>query len=151
MSAAKKRRRKLPDPEHYLVADIRTNKFSYFIANRRFGQTSERIDDEAIIELNAEISEIRPLQREHVGEYIECSLICSRSYSRDDTGKTDSGIPILFSITLRGRGLATLAYLPADAFWAIPARLEAGTVRKLEACYKKLRRGSGNLTSLSFS
>jgi hypothetical protein len=48
--------------------------------SRRFGQNSERIDDEAIIELNAEISEIKPPQREHVGEHIECSLICSRSY-----------------------------------------------------------------------
>jgi hypothetical protein len=151
MSAAKKRRGKLPDPEHYLVADIRSNTFTYFIASRRFGQASERIDDEAIISLNAEISEISPLQRELVGECIECSLICSRSYSRDDVGKNDSGIPILFSITLQGRGRAMLAYLPADAFWAIQARLEAGTVRKLEAWYKKLRRGLGDLTSLNFS
>jgi hypothetical protein len=81
MSAAKKRRRKLPDPEHYLVAIIRSNKFSYFIASRRFGQTSERIDDEAIIELNAEISEIRPLQREHVGEYTPPPILGDRGGS----------------------------------------------------------------------
>jgi hypothetical protein len=96
MSSPKRRRRKLLDPEHCLIADIRSSKFSYFIASHRFDDNSERIDDEAIIELSAEISEIRPPQREHVGEHIECSLICSRSYSRTDVGKNDSGVPYFF-------------------------------------------------------
>jgi hypothetical protein len=124
MSAAKKRRRKLPDPNHCLVADIRSSKFSYFIASPRLGENSERIDDEAIIELNAEIAEINPPQREHVGEHIECSLICSRSYSWDEVSKNDSGAPLLFSMVFRRCGRVMLAYLPADAFWAIQARLE---------------------------
>jgi hypothetical protein len=145
------RRRKLPDLDHCLVAEIHSSKFSYFIASHRFGHNSERIDDEAIIELNAEISEIKPPQREHVCEHIECSLICSRSYSRDDGGKNDSGVPVLFSMALRRRGRAMLAYLPADAFWALQARLGAGTMSKLEACYKKPWRGSGDLTSLHIS
>jgi hypothetical protein len=151
MSVVKKRRRKLPDLEHCLIADIHSSKFSYFIASHRFHEDSERIDDEAIIELNAEISEIRPPQREHVGEHIECSLICSRSYSRSDVGKNDSGVPVLFSVILRRRGRTMLAYLPADAFWAIQARLAAGKMNKIEACYKKPWRGSGDLTSLYVS
>jgi hypothetical protein len=44
-----------------------------------------------------------------------------------------------------------LAYLPEVAFWAIQARLEAGKMNKLEACYKKPWRGSGDLTSLHMS
>jgi hypothetical protein len=45
MPAAKKRRRKLPDLDHCLIADIHSRKFSYFIASHRFGENSERIDE----------------------------------------------------------------------------------------------------------
>lgn len=147
MSTAKSKGR-LPEPENLLVAHIKTSNFRYFIASHRPTRTTERIDDEAIIEIDAEISKIEPAQSQHLGQQIKCSLLCARSFHRGGSSEKPCGVPLLYSVTLRKDTRSLLAYLPADAFWAMLARLEAGKLSYLEASYQKPSRGYGELTSL---
>jgi hypothetical protein len=130
--------------------DIRAGSSSYFIASHGLPRTAEWIEDEAIIELDAEISTMEPIRPEHVGQRIECSLVCARSFGRQKSVGSPLGVPLLYSIILRRNGRSMLAYLPGDAFWAIQAQLKAGTLKHLEARYQKPSRGSGELTSLYF-
>jgi hypothetical protein len=60
-------------------------------------------------------------------------------------------MPPLYTVTLRKNARSLLAYLPADAFWAIVARLETGTLKHTEARYRKPLSGFGDLTSLHLS
>jgi hypothetical protein len=62
-----------------------------------------------------------------------------------------SGMLLLYTVTLRKNARSLLTYLPADACWAIVARLETGTLKHIEARYQKPLRGFGDLTSLYFS
>jgi hypothetical protein len=144
------RSRKMILPEHSLVAAICMSNFSYFIANHSSTGVPERVDDEAIIEIQARILKTEPIQSDHVGELIECSLVCSRVYTRDTT-KRSVGVPLLYTIRLQRNGRSMLAYLPEDAFWAIQARVKSGTLKQIEAHYQKPIRGWGELTSLYFS
>jgi hypothetical protein len=148
VAKTKKSKHKWPIAEHHLYADIRAASFTYFIASHGSARTTEWIEDEAIIELDAEIAKIEPLQPEHVGKQIECSLVCSRSFSREKSSETPAGMPFLYSIILRRNGRSMLAYLPADAFWTVQAQLQAGTLKHLEASYQRPARGSSDLTSL---
>jgi hypothetical protein len=148
MARYQKRKHEFPVEEHLLCADIRSGSFSYFIASHGSPRTTEWIEDEAIIELDAEISKTEPIQPEHIGGHIECSLVCSRSFGREKSLESPLGAPLLYSIILRRNGRSMLAYLPGDAFWAIQAQLKAGTLKHLEARYHKPSRGSGELTSL---
>jgi hypothetical protein len=50
----------------------------------------------------------------------------------------------------RAEARSLLAYLLADAFWAMLTRLEAGKFSQLEASYQKPSREYGELTSLHF-
>jgi hypothetical protein len=108
------------------------------------------VEDEAIIELDAEISTMEPIRPEHVGQRIECSLVCARSFGREKSVGSPLGVPLLYSIILRRNGRSMLAYLPGDALWAIQAQLKAGTLKHLKARYQKPSGGSGELTSLHF-
>jgi len=54
--AKKERARKLPDPEHLLVAQVRESRFSYYISSHHSKQVTERVGDEAIIDIVAEIT-----------------------------------------------------------------------------------------------
>jgi hypothetical protein len=150
LSAVRKGKRKLPEPENLPVANIRASNFSYFIASHRPTRDAERVDDEAAIEIDAEILKIEPLQPQYLGQQIACSILCARSFHRGMSPEKPSGVPLLYSITLRRNTRSLLAYLPADAFWAILARLEAGKLSYLEARYQKPSRGYGELTSLHF-
>jgi len=149
-SIAKNKKHTSPNEEHQLCADIRTGRSSYFIASHGLPRTAEWIEDEAIIELDAEISAMEPSRPEHVGQRIECSLVCARSFGREKSVGGPLGVPLLYSIILRRNGRSMLAYLPGDAFWAIQAQLKAGTLKHLEAHYLKPSRGSSELTSLYF-
>jgi hypothetical protein len=150
MSAIGKDKRNLPQLDSSLVANIRTSHSSYFICSHRLTRDTERVEDEATIEIEAQISKIEPLQSQHLGHMISCSVLCARTFERGPSPGKPSGIPLLYSITLRKNARSLLAYLPADAFWALEARLEAGKVNYLEACYQKPSRGYGQLTSLHF-
>jgi hypothetical protein len=133
-----------------LCADIRAGSFSYFIASHVSPRSAEWIEEEAIIELDAEISMREPIRPEHVGQRIECALVCARSFGQEKSVGSPLGVPPLYSIILRRNGRSMLAYLPGDAFWAIQAQLKAGTLKHLEARYQKPTRGSGELMSLYF-
>lgn len=137
------------DPEHRLVARICSSKFSYFISIRDPGPGDQLIDDEAVIEIDAEISEIEPSQTQHLAQRLSCSIVCARTFSRAPPQKS-GGHPLFLSVNLKKNNRSTLAYLPGDAFWTIQSRLEAGTLSFLEASYEKPTRGSGDLRSLHF-
>ena len=68
MAMMKKGKRKLPDPKHCLVADIVGSRFTYFISDHTRELELDRIDDEAIVELTAQISKIESSGAEHIGE-----------------------------------------------------------------------------------
>jgi hypothetical protein len=118
MPAAKAGTRKAREIENSLVAKIRTSSFSYFIASHHPTRDTERIDDEAAIEVDAEISETEPLQPQHFGQQIICSILCARSFQREMPAEKLSGMPLLYTVTLRKNARSLLTYLPADAFWA---------------------------------
>jgi hypothetical protein len=93
MKKNKQRKPKLPNAEHKLCADIRADSSSYFIASHGSPRTTEWIEDEAIIELDAEISTMEPIQPEHIGQRIECSLVCSRTFGREQPVGSPLGAP----------------------------------------------------------
>jgi hypothetical protein len=142
--------RKSQNSAHSLVAEIETNNFSYFIKSHELVQ-GKRIDDEAIIELNARILKIEPFQPNHLGQRIGCSLICSRSFHQDSSGERPNEHVFLCTINLRKDGRSMLAYLPADAFWGLKATLDVRALKYFEASYEKPLRGSSELISLHFS
>ena len=65
---------------------------------------------------------------------------------KDSTGK-----PYLMSAQLRKTGCSVAAYLPADAFWALPEMISSGAITHIEARFDKPSRGSGDLQSLYFA
>jgi hypothetical protein len=150
LSVPEKRARTLREPDNLLVAHIRTSSFSYFIVSHRPTPDTERIDDEAIIEIDAEILKIEPPQPQHLGQQISWSIVCARSFHRGENARRAGEVPLLYSVTLRKNARSLLAYLPADAFWAMLARLETGKLNYIEACYQKPSRGFAELTSLHF-
>src|SRR5215216_4346504 len=125
--AKKERARKLPDPEHLLVAQVRESRFSYYISSHHSKQVTERVGDEAIIDIVAEITNSEPSQPELMGKPIDCSLICARTFVHDSSERPYQ--PMLYSMKLRRNERSLLAYLPADAFWALQARLDKATLR----------------------
>ncbi len=135
--------------EHRLVARICSSKFSYFISIRDPGPDKRLIDDEAIIEIDSEISEIEPLQTQHLAQRLSCSIVCARTFAKASP-QSSGGYPLFLSMNLKKNSRSTLAYLPGDAFWAIQSRLEAGKLAFIEASYERPTRGSGDLKSLHF-
>lgn len=148
MSAARSKRLRIADPEHRLLARIGSTKFSYSISTRSSRLGKELIDDEAIIQIDAEISEIEPSQSQHLARRLSCSLVCARTFP--EGAPVATGKPILLSMNLRKDARTMLAYLPGDAFWAIQSRIEAGTLAFIEAYYERPSRGAGHLTALHF-
>jgi hypothetical protein len=144
--AGTRKRAKTIEPEHTLTGTVKSKAFSYYISDHR-PRGYSFVDDEAIIDLIVIIDQIEPSNPEHHGTELECSLVCSRRFDRDDPDKT-SGTPNLFSMTLRRNQRSMLAYLPADAFWALQTRLEVGSITHLEVSYVKPHRGFGDLTSI---
>jgi hypothetical protein len=147
MKAKKRSRKKTIDVEHSLIANVREHHLSYFIS--KHGSGSEGIGDEAIIDITAEITTIEPEHPEHIGEQLECSLVCSRAYDRDET-RARANNPLLYSIVLKRGTRSMLAYLPDDAFWAMQNQLMSGRTKYIEIRYQKPRYGSGALSSIYF-
>jgi hypothetical protein len=148
MSAARSKRTRTVEAEHRLLARIGSTKFSYSIFSRDSHLRDELIDDEAIIHIDAQISEIEPSQSQHLAQRLACSLVCARSFP--DGAPQVIGKPLLLSVTLKKNARTILAYLPGDAFWAIQSRLESGTLALIEATYEKPVLGVGHLTALHF-
>jgi hypothetical protein len=103
----------------------------------------------AMLDVTGKIEEISPRHKRLLGEQIGMSLICSRRFSKD--GVDPEGKPLLLNINLKKNRCGFLVYLPADAFWALPAMIASKAVTHIEATFDDVRYGSGNLLSLHFA
>lgn len=137
-------KRKPPPEPSTLTAVIEGKAQSYYLSQE---PGLGRVDDEAIIDLVGRIEEISPAHKRHQGKQIEMSLVCSRSFSRDDpTPTTDK--PFLLSVNLRGEQRSLMAYMPADAFWSVSSMIVAGEITHVEARFGPIHRGNADLLSL---
>jgi hypothetical protein len=57
----------------------------------------------------------------------------------------------MLTVNLRKGGCSLMAYIPADAFWALPAMISSGAVTHVEARFGKSHYGSADLLSLYFA
>ncbi|WP_204524491.1 hypothetical protein, partial [Bradyrhizobium sp. SUTN9-2] len=151
------KRKPPPEPEHTLVAAVKSVSLSYYVGNHGDG-----ISDEAITDLLCDIVALNPDMPKYHGKEVTCSLMCSRQYGRVDDpdekvwprigkGYTVPERPFLLNMRLsKERGLFS-AYLPEAAYWALQADLKNGRLKFIEATFMRPRHGYGNLTSLYFS
>jgi hypothetical protein len=106
------------------------------------------VDDEAILDVTAQIIDIEPSWATLVGGTITCSFVAARSFPSKEGIKG----PLLFlDVSFTREGSAMLAYLPDDAFWALQARFCCGQIGRLELTYEAPKRGRGQLRSIYFS
>lgn len=55
------------------------------------------------------------------------TLLCARSFAKDEATPTGNK-SVLFSLNLRKGACSLLAYLPSDAFWALPGMISSKAV-----------------------
>ena len=142
----RRRKQPLPDPE-YLVASIENIEETYYVSQER--ERGRYLDDEAIIEVIGKIEKISPRHKRFIGNRIEMSFVCSRRFGSDHA-QSESG-PALFSMNLRKGGCSFMAYLPADAFWALPAIITSKAITCVETTFAHTRYRSGELLSVYFA
>jgi len=140
--------KKPPPPEPCtLVAKIVSMQRDYYISENRSHE--HPVGDEACIDIVGRIEQISPTLKQHLGREIDMSLMCARSFERDErTPPSDK--PFLLMINLRKGGCSLMAYLPTDPFWALPAMVTSGAITHIEARFEPPSRGSGLLLSLHF-
>jgi hypothetical protein len=80
-----------PPPPEQLTASILSWSRSYAVSQQRPG--GNRVGDEALLEIPGEILDAAPRHRQHVGETVEITLACARSFD-EDTGAA-TGKPFL--------------------------------------------------------
>lgn len=158
--ANKERRRKrkaLPEPEHTLLATVKSVTVSYYVRNHGDG-----VSDEAITDVLCDIVAMTPNMPKHLGKEVTCSLMCSREYGRVDDpdekhwprigkGQTVPERPFLLNMRLGKDGGFFSAYLPEAAYWALQGDLKNGRLKFIEASFIKPHHGGGDLTSINFS
>ncbi|WP_315730208.1 hypothetical protein [Bradyrhizobium sp. SZCCHNRI2010] len=154
----RRRKRKPPlEPEHTLLATVKSVTMSYYV--RKHG---DGVSDEAITDVLCDIVAMTPNMPQHLGKEVTCSLMCSREYRRVDDpdeegwprvgkGQTIPETPFLLSMRLGKDGGLFSAYLPEAAYWALQAHLKSGRLTFIEASFIKPRHGIGDLTSINFS
>lgn len=146
-----------PEPDHRLLATVKSVTVSYYVGNHSNG-----VSDEAITDVHCAVVTMTPNIPKHVGKQVTCSLMCSRQYSRVDDpeeerwprigkGQTVPERPFLLNMRFDKDGGSFSAYLPEAAYWALQADLKNGRLKFIEASFTKLRRGYGNLTGINFS
>lgn len=134
----------LPEPE-MLIARIENFEQTYFISEHR--EHREPVADEALIEINGRIETITPRHKHHLHRPVAITLACAASFQTE--GRTlASNDPYLVSVNLRRDRCSLMAYLPAHAFWAIPAMIDNGRATHIEARFSPTRYGSGELLSI---
>jgi hypothetical protein len=74
----RRKRKPPPEPEHTLLAAVKSVTVSYFV--QRLGDS---VADEAITDVLAEIVSIEPKMPQHIGKEVTCHLMCSRTYRED--------------------------------------------------------------------
>jgi hypothetical protein len=152
-----RKRKPLPEPEHTLLATVKSVALSYYVGNHGDG-----VSDEAITDVLCDIVAMAPNMPEHLGREVTCSLMCSREYSRVDDpdeerwprigkGQPVPERPFLLNMRLGKNGGLFSAYLPEAAYWALQADLKSGRLKYIQARFTKPRHGHSNLTSIYFS
>ncbi|MCA1549692.1 hypothetical protein I6F36_22940 [Bradyrhizobium sp. BRP19] len=152
-----RRRKPPPEPEHTLLATVKSVTVSYYVGNHGDG-----VSDEAITDVLCDIVAITPNIPKHLGKELTCSLMCSRQYGRVDDpdekgwprigkGQTVPERPFLLNMRLDKDVGGLSAYLPEAAYWALQADLKSGRLKFIEAKFIRPRRGYGDLTSIYFS
>lgn len=130
-----------------ITASIETIERTYFL--QRHTPTGGSSDD-AVIDIVGRIeSASKPYDR-YVGHIIEVALRSSRSFSAGTKEETVGALGP-FSISLGESGFSVLAYLPSDAFWAIPGMLSDHSVSHIGLTFDTPRHGSGSLESIHFA
>ncbi|WP_108519983.1 hypothetical protein [Bradyrhizobium algeriense] len=153
----RRKRKPLPEPDHMLLATVKSVTVSYYVHNHGDG-----VSDEAITDVLCGIVKTTPDMPKHLGREVTCSLMCSRQYARVDDpdekgwpriskGQTVPERPFLLNMHLRNDSRSFSAYLPEAAYWALQADLKSGRLKFIEARFMKPRHGNGNLTGINFS
>jgi hypothetical protein len=141
-------KRKIVPEVFELTAAIERLEQSYYISENR--EAAERVGDEAIIELVGTIIAINPAYKQHIGREIEMTIVRARSFN--DHGPTPTADkPFLVSLNLRKGSCSLMAYLPGDAFWALPDMIASKAITHVMAGFGKPIRGSAELLSLYFA
>lgn len=141
-------RRTRPEETFDLTATIERVEQTYYISENRGHK--EPVEDEAIIDITGTISMISPAYKQHHGREIEVSVIRARSFTDDGpTPITDK--PFLLTVNLRKNRCSAMAYIPADAFWALPGMISSGAVTHIMVRFDKPWRGTATLLSLYFA
>jgi len=140
------RKKPQPEPEE-LVATIETVERTYYASQER--DRGKFFNDEAILDLVGTIQDISPRHKRFLGHTIEMSFVCARRFKSDS--EAPEAKPFLLSIRLKKDRCSFMAYLPADAFWALPAMIASKAVTRIEARFADVRYGSGELLSVYFA
>jgi hypothetical protein len=152
-----RKRRPLREPDHTLLATVKSVTVSYYVRSHGDG-----VSDEAITDVLCAIVAMTPNMPKHLGKEVICSLMCSRQYGRVDDpdekrwprigkGQTVPEMPFLLNMRLGKDGGLFSAYLPEVAYWALQADLKNGRLKFIEASFTKPRHGYGELTGIHFS
>lgn len=152
-----RKRKEPPEPEHTLLATVKTVTVSYYV-----GKHGDGVSDEAITDVLCGILAMTPNVPKLFGREVICSLMCSRQYGRVDDpdekgwprvgkGHAVPESPFLLNMRLGKDGGTFSAYMPEAAYWALQADLKIGRLKLIEARFIAPRRGYGNLTSIYFS
>jgi hypothetical protein len=107
------------------------------------------VDDEAILLLKGSVDRISARYHRHEGKEIEIQLLCARSFDRDRPSAAVEK-PFLMSVNLRGAIVGVSAYLPSDAFWALPDMIESMEASHVEVDFTSSRYGFAELLNLNF-
>jgi hypothetical protein len=142
-----RKKARAPQPET-LIAMIEGVERTYFIAENAGDRA--RVDDEAILDVIGRIEDISQARRRYLGQRIEMSFICARSFGRNEATPT-ADKTFLLSVQLRKDRCSLMAYLPADAFWALPAMISSGAVTHIAARFDKPHYGTADLLSVHFA
>jgi hypothetical protein len=130
-----------------MTALIETTEQTYFL--QRNPATGGSFD-EAIIDIVGRIETATTPYVSHIGSRIEVALRLSRSFPGDPSdGKISTLGP--FQMMIGKRGCSVLAYLPSDAFWALPATISAKAVTHVGLTFGAPRHGSADLESIHFA
>lgn len=136
-------RRKSPASESLvLLVEIGEVSHCYYIAETH-GENG-RVEDEAITSILGHIADIDGALKRFLGQRIDMSFICARSFSRKEPRPT-ADKPFLLPIQLRKDTCSLAAYLPAGAYWSLPAMISTGAITHVEARFDKPLYGTGDL------
>jgi hypothetical protein len=140
-------KKKRPPDQGRLVATIETVEQTYYASQNR--EHGDWFDDEAILDITGKVEGISPRHKRHLGQKIEMSFVCSRRFEKDVA--EPAGKPFLLSVNLKKDCCSFMAYLPADAFWALPSMIASKAVTRIEAMFGEPHSGSADLIGVYFA